>query len=178
VDSTPAVSNVSPDNYFDVAFSDFTYSLDGSPVAITPIDIRFFSASQFGMFEICFTTACSFFDNPANGFVFIGDQMYTGSESAPSMLTGTFTSEYAYAFADTTQIFLKPTQTIQAVSTPEPSALQISVAGFLLMAAGRFRRRRKNSNALSATSANSVARTLPRHSACPRTLCRWRWLAP
>ena len=80
VNTTPGVSNVDPGNYFDVDFSDFTYTLDGSPVTITPVDIRFFNASQLGGFEICFTTACSFFDNPIDGFVFIGQlgrQMYS-----------------------------------------------------------------------------------------------------
>jgi len=88
VDSMPAVSNVDPGNYFDVDFSAFTYLLNGSPVAITPEDIRFFSSSQFGGFSICFTAACSFFNSPTDGFSILGPQMYTGPESAPTMLTG------------------------------------------------------------------------------------------
>ena len=36
------------------AFSDFNYFLNGSPVAISPTFIRFFSATNGGGFEICF----------------------------------------------------------------------------------------------------------------------------
>lgn len=40
---------------FSFTFSDFSYSLDGSPVAITPTLIRFFSATNSGGFGICFS---------------------------------------------------------------------------------------------------------------------------
>ncbi len=140
VDSAPHVSNVNPGNYFDVAFSDFHYFLDGSPVAITPADIRFFNASQFGMFEICFTVSCSFFNNPTDGFAFVGPQMYTGLESEPTILTGTFTPSYAYAYVDTTEFFQAP-EKIQAVNTPEPRTTLALGAGLLLIVARRWRQR-------------------------------------
>ena len=90
------------------------------------------------MFEICFTTACSLFNNPTDGFVFIGNQMYKGSESAPIMLSGTFISSYAYAYVSTAEFFQSPDQDIVAANIPEPSAaLPMSVAGLFLAAVMR-----------------------------------------
>ena len=148
VDSQPAVSNVNPGNYFDVAFSDFSYFLDGSPVAITPVDIRFFNTSQLGGFNICFTVACSFFNSPTDGFEIQTPQMFKGSESAPTMSTGTFTSPYMDLYVDSNDYFEvyggRPVQTVTAavVATPEPSTILILGAGFLLALAGRRLRRR------------------------------------
>src|SRR5271156_788244 len=73
---------------FDFPFSDFSYSLDGSPVAITPTFIRFFSEPNGGGFEICFdgTTAGTCADELGTGFSTI--QMYTGMTSAPTLSTG------------------------------------------------------------------------------------------
>src|SRR5262249_21159713 len=92
VDSNPVVSNVTLGGFagFDAAFSNFSYLLNGSPVAITPTFIHFTSAANQGMFEICFIPACN--PTTGGGFSFVGPQMYSGSESAPTILTGNFTS--------------------------------------------------------------------------------------
>ena len=63
VDSNPVVSNVNSGS-FDAAFSNFSYVLNGSPVAITPVEIKFFDAAVTGMFAICFSSACG---QTANG---------------------------------------------------------------------------------------------------------------
>src|SRR5262249_26239481 len=52
-DSTPPVLSFG-NGGFDFAFSNFSYSLNGSPVAITPTAIRFFTAANGGGFFICF----------------------------------------------------------------------------------------------------------------------------
>jgi hypothetical protein len=142
VDPQPAVSNASPDNYFDVAFTDFNYSLNNSPVTITPVDIRFFSASQFGGFNICFITACSFFDDPANGLEFEGPQMYQGSTSTPTMLVGDFTAAFVDEFADSIEYNQPSHQAIMATATPEPSVIWPCVTAFLLALAGQRARQR------------------------------------
>src|ERR1700694_5989243 len=61
-DSNPVVSPLGA-GAFDFAFSNFSYTLDGSPVAITPIDITFFSATfpTDGGWDMCLngtTTNC------------------------------------------------------------------------------------------------------------------------
>jgi hypothetical protein len=54
LESHPAVSNVMPREWFDVAFTNFDYRLNASPVAVRVADIRFFSNADFGFFDICF----------------------------------------------------------------------------------------------------------------------------
>jgi hypothetical protein len=115
VQSIPSVSNVNTGNYFDVAFSHFSYSLNGSPAAITPVDIRIFSASQHGGFDICFSASCSSLNSPANGFEFKGGQMYTGPESAPTISTGAFTSTLSDAFVNSALYSQPPHQTVAVV---------------------------------------------------------------
>ena len=147
VDTNPGVSNVNLGNYFDVDFSDFTYDLDGSPVAITPEDIRFFSTSQYGGFSICFTTACSFFNSPADGFSILGKQMYTQSESAPTMSVGAFTSTYLEVYVDSYEFLQQPpghtTLLAELNPIPEPSTIPILCAGLLLATVGPRRRQRR-----------------------------------
>jgi hypothetical protein len=141
VNTYPSVSNVSPDNYFDAAFSDFTYDLNGSPVAITPVDIRFFSTPQDGGFNICFTVACSDFNSPTDGLEFLGSQLYQGSTSAPQMITGNFTSSYFDAFANGMEYNQSNHQSIVAtaatVATPEPSQVLPMAAGLAILALAR-----------------------------------------
>jgi hypothetical protein len=137
VDSNPVVSNVNSGS-FDPAFSNFSYVLNGSPVAITPVEIKFFDAAVTGMFAICFSSACG---QTANGLQFAGPQMYSGATSAPTILPGGFTSTIFVAFFGTT-LYPQANVTVQAVaSTPEPMTLSLMGAG--LLGLGFLRRYRK-----------------------------------
>jgi len=137
VDSNPVVSNVNSSS-FDPAFSNFSYVLNGSPVAITPGEIKFFDAAVTGMFAICFSSACS---QTANGLQFAGPQMYSGATSAPTILPGGFTSTIFVAFFGTT-LYPQANVTVQAVaSAPEPMTLSLMGAG--LLGLGFLRRYRK-----------------------------------
>jgi hypothetical protein len=53
VDSNPVAGN--PDSLgFDAPFSNFTYTVGGSPVSVTPGEIRFFTSDNGGLFTIYF----------------------------------------------------------------------------------------------------------------------------
>lgn len=87
-DSNSTVSMVVSGAGFDFAFSNFSYSLNGSADVITPTFIGLFSTAAEGGFTICFSGAgpC---DGGLTGF---GPQMYSGPESAPTLLIGAFTT--------------------------------------------------------------------------------------
>jgi hypothetical protein len=136
-DSNPAVSDVGMGG-LDFAFSNFSYSLDGSPVAITPTFVRFFSGTNDGGFAICFdgttNATCS------EGLATDGPQMYTGTTSAPTLVPGTFVQDGLDAIVDSVT-FSEPNTTLQA-TTPEPSTLLTLAAGLLALAGRRLQRRR------------------------------------
>jgi hypothetical protein len=136
-DTNPAVLEFG-NGGFDFAFSSFSYSLNSLPVAITPTFIRFFSATNGGGFEMCFngTTVASCTDGlgtPTFGW----PQMYSGTTSAPTLLTGAFTTDFA-AIVNST-LYNQATTTILAVAVPvpEPSTL-LTLAGLLALGARRL----------------------------------------
>ena len=127
---------------FNFAFSDFSYSLDGSPVAITPTFIRFFSPGNGGGFEICFngTSAATCTDGLGSPF---GPAMYTGTTAAPTLLPGQFTQPFAAAVDSTA--YIQSDTTVQATAVPELSTLSLltTASGFLALVKGRVHRRRR-----------------------------------
>ena len=89
-DSNPAVSDVG-NGGFDIAFSNFSYSLNGSSSDITPTAIRFFSPANGGGLFICFLQPCGngvFPDGLGTGF--FSEPLYTGPNSTPTLETGLF----------------------------------------------------------------------------------------
>ena len=139
-DSNPVVSNVGLGQGFDATFSNFSYDLNGSPVAITPANIRFFSnPPNQGMLLICFsTTTCD--QTTGGGLSFVGPQMYSGSESAPTILTGDLTSTRFVVFFGRA-LYDQANGIVQAANVPEPMTLSLMGAG--LLGLGFLRRYRK-----------------------------------
>ena len=127
---------------FNFAFSNFSYSLGGSPVAIAPTFIRFFSPGNGGGFEICFnrTTAATCTDGL--GSPLFGPAMYTGTTAAPTLLPGQFTESFAAAVGSST--YIQSDTTVQASAVPEPSSLTLLTvaSGLLALVKGRVHRRR------------------------------------
>jgi hypothetical protein len=136
-DSKPAVSKVTAGTAFDFAFSAFSYSLNGSPDVITPTDIRFFNSANEGGFALCFSSFI--LKVGCDGLGTLGPQMYTGPESAPTLLTGAFTSTDSVVQVGTT-LYEQPNNTLDAV--PEPSTLLPIAAGLLALAVRRLYWRR------------------------------------
>ncbi len=133
-DTNPVVFGIQPGNYFSADFTGLAYSLNGSALAITPSNIEFFSSGDAGMFNLCMiSTACD------SGFYFQGPQMYTGSESAPTMVGGSFTST-SLAINTGTGYVTQPNTTVQGVASgvPEPSTFLTFFVGLLAVAGIRY----------------------------------------
>lgn len=137
-DSNPAVIT-SGMGGVSFAFSSFSYTLDGSPVAISPTFIRFFSETNGGGWLICFsgTSVASCTDGLGTA-TFGWPQLYSGMSSAPTLLAGAFTTDFAAVVNST--VYSEANTTLDAVA-PEPSTflmLATAVLGF----AARFVYRR------------------------------------
>jgi hypothetical protein len=139
-DANPTVSDVG-NGGFDFAFSNFSYFLSGSPDAITPTAIRFFSLANGGGFFICFDTACGggVFPNGL-GTGFGSPQFYTGMNSAPTLLPGPFSSLSFGVVVNSVEADL-PNTTLQAVLSPEPSTIWMLAGGLFALGSRRLYRR-------------------------------------
>jgi hypothetical protein len=117
---------------FDFEFSNFSYSLNGSPVAITPTAIRFFTAANGGGFFICIgPLPCGNGVFP-NGMGTGEPQLYSGPNSAPTLLTGAFTSELGVVLNSTG--YDQGSNTLHATAVvPEPATALMLAAGFLVL---------------------------------------------
>ena len=142
-DSNPAVLEVG-NGGFNFEFSNFSYSLNSLPVAITPTFIRFFSAPNGGGFEICFSGTSAATCSNGLGTTSFGPQMYTGPNSAPTLLPGAFTSDSLAVIVNSTVYDLGNT-TVQATAipaaVPEPSTFLTLAAGLLALGVRRYSRR-------------------------------------
>lgn len=136
LDSNPAVSAVSLGSQFSAAFSNFTYTLNGSVVATPPVTQLIFWTTGLGGFDFCFAGPCS------PGMEIIGPQLYSGPESAPTILTGVYqTTNVNALFVDFEigQSSFLPITITDATATPEPSTILLSGAALLLVGALRLR---------------------------------------
>ena len=126
VNSTPTVSAVVPGVEFDVAFSNFSYLLNGTAVS-TPIGgITFFNSGSLGLFNACFVATC--LGSPADVLSIKGAQAYSGSEASPTLLMGTYPISTAMLSVGTVVNSLaydSPVVIAQSpiAVTPEPSTL-------------------------------------------------------
>ncbi len=134
-DSNPTIVASNPGQFM-FAFSNFSYSLNGSPVAITPTFIKFGDNGAGGGWLVCFNGT----GDPCHAGLSTfggGPQMYTGTTSAPTLLTGAFTSTEFDVFVNTTVIFTQPNTTVQATLTPEPSTLLSLTAALVMLSVQR-----------------------------------------
>jgi hypothetical protein len=105
---------------FDFAFSDFSYLLNDSPVAVTPTFLGFFTAANGGGFFVCFSGTTVANCTEAVGNATFGPQLYTGMNSAPTPSTGSFTFDGGAI-------------TLEASAIPEPSTLLVLFTGLLAL---------------------------------------------
>ena len=163
-DTNPAPLSDVGGGVFSLTFSNFSYFLGGSPVAIIPVFIRFFSDANGGGFGICFdngadahpggrtslpggpnstcTEELAAFGTDPIGAPGGAGSMYTGTTSAPTLIPGSFTSgQFGVAVGSTG--YGQPNTTVQATTIPEPSTalLTLTAVGLLALSGRRLYRR-------------------------------------
>ncbi len=140
VSATPVTSGDSAGNHFNVAYTDFSYTIDRVASTAPVASITFFSEADRGLFSVCFTTACPGESIPADALVFEGSQAYSGSESDPTILTGMYDPSVQGAVvsgvgcAFSTDAPLHVTASTPGSVTPEPSGMLLLGTGLLAMA--------------------------------------------
>lgn len=122
VDSNPAVTNVSPD-YFNTDFADFTYTLNGSPLPVTPVVLTWYDDPDGGGIEFSFSSG--------DGFNIYGDPYYSGLTSSPTILVG------GYPLFSDSDFFYSTTQATPLTGeldiTPEPPSVLLLVTGLAVI---------------------------------------------
>lgn len=134
VESSPLISNSSGGD-FDIAFSNFRYTLGGIRTAVFPESVRFYSSAGHGLFSVFFGPQTGFSDGiPIPIFEFDGPQLYQSSAGLPEILEGTYPiSEWIYSDASNFDDHFPASNDVNVIPAPvsEPS-----VASLLFVALG------------------------------------------
>jgi hypothetical protein len=142
VDSNPTAAH--PDEFgFDAPFSDFSYTLNGSAVAVTPESIRFYTSSDGGLFTVFFGPESGFFNGmPIPEFGFSGGQVFSGTTSSPTIIPGSYPiSDVTYSDSlnyDDEGASGTVTITGASATVPEPSSFWLYLTAVALSLLTRF----------------------------------------
>jgi len=143
----PSVSSYTTGSFFNIPFTNFVYTLNGSPVSVGAVDVDFFSTSSQGLMNVCFFGCDASGSTLINGFILLGDQLYVGTEAAPTIIPGSYaeTSNIVYVLSagkrqplGTVEI---TTDTVPPAEIPEPSTVGLGAVGLLILAVMVFRRK-------------------------------------
>jgi 4-phytase/acid phosphatase len=141
--STLVISNGSATS-FDIAFSSFRYTLNGISVAATPSSIRLYDTPDGGLFTLFFGPETGFTTSgqPIPEFSFEGAQLFIGSLTSPTLLTGSF-SVSDWTYSDTVNFDDHPSGDSPVLATTVPEPASLAFAGLALLVLGVFSLRRK-----------------------------------
>jgi len=138
----PQTANITSTG-FDAAFSNFTYTLNGSTVNVAPQEIRFFTSggAENGLFNIYFGPESGFLNGtPIPEFEFLGAQLFTGSTSNPTLAAGSFgVTEWIYSDATNYDDHTPTSAVVSAAVVPEPSSLALLILPLALVVFGLWR---------------------------------------
>ena len=113
---------------FDVAFSNFSYKLNGATINSTPTDINFDTLANGGGFEVEFGLGLN-----APNFSISGAQVFTGTTAAPVFATGSY-SVSGITYSDPSNFDSVPTAANLSVTpAPEPSTTLFASVGILAL---------------------------------------------
>ena len=141
VDSNAAATPVGPESFI-VPITAFVYTLNGTAVNVGTVDIALYTASNGGLFNLCFFGCDP--QNVINGIEVFGPQAFSGPVTSPTILTGSY-AETRLVVDVTSVATLQPPGTVTIVSSasssPIPSSLILLLIGFGLMVFISGRRR-------------------------------------
>ena len=122
VDSNPADENTDAFS-FDAPFSDFSYLLNGSAIAVSPESIRFFTSDDGGLFTVFFGPETGFFNGmPIPEFSFSGNQVFSGTTNSPTILPGSYPIADA-TYSDAANFDDEGASGTVTISSPAPSVV-------------------------------------------------------
>ena len=129
---------------FTVNFSDVDIRVNGAQIGLAPSLIGFYNASNSGGVDVFFADTA----NGANVIEFYGPQTYTGTESAPTIVPGVYTTFSTGPTVTGFSVVVDGVRTNQGATDftitaiPLPPTLLLGMAGFALLAGAGMRRRK------------------------------------
>lgn len=131
----PLAGSVTPLG-FDVPFSFFSYTLNGSAVSASPSEIRFNTAANGGLFDIFFGTGIN-----APELSFQGVQAFSGTTAAPSISLGNYSiSSWTYSDGSNYDTQSPSSKTVSVSAVPEPSFTLLLACALIALGGGTLRR--------------------------------------
>jgi hypothetical protein len=123
-----AVTSTVTSDGFDVAFTNFSYKLNGATVNLTPSDINFDTLGNGGGFDVTFGLGLT-----APSFTIFGAQMFTGTTAAPVFAIGSYSVSNVIYSDSVNYDFVPTSSNVSIAAAPEPSTILFASLGMLAL---------------------------------------------